>query len=98
MRTITAWCLLLLLIFGEATTVASTIKRRTHEYRQFLKGNRRQQSAAAPGPAKNDNFDGTITISSKSSLVASLVEKNEVSTTAKLGVGCFDHRNASHLK
>jgi hypothetical protein len=48
MRAFTAYLLLLNLIFGEATAVARTIKQRTYENSQFLKGNRRQQHAAAP--------------------------------------------------
>jgi len=103
MRAFTAYLLLLNLIFGEATAVARTIKQRTYENSQFLKGNRRQQHAAAPARSSSAP---SIAIASNVAVAAAatspavvlptlLVEKVaanahvNVATSAQLGVGCF---------
>lgn len=103
MRTYTSiinWFFLLNLIFGEATTVARTIKQRRYENSQFLKGHRHQRHAAA----RSSSSSGTIAVASNVAVVAAatspavvlptlLVEKvaanAHVTTSAQLGVGCF---------
>jgi hypothetical protein len=105
MRAFTAYLLLLNLIFGEATAVARTIKQRTYENSQFLKGNRRQQHAATDARSSSSS-GGSIAIASNVAVAAAatspavvlptlLVEKVaanahvNVATSAQLGVGCF---------
>ena len=70
MRAFTAYLLLLNLIFGEATTVARTIKQRTYENSQFLKGNRRQQHAATTARSSSSTSGGSIAIASNVAVAA----------------------------
>jgi hypothetical protein len=69
MRAFTAYLLLLNLIFGEATAVARTIKQRTYENSQFLKGNRRQQHAATDARSSSSS-GGSIAIASNVAVAA----------------------------
>ena len=101
MRAFTAYLLLLNLIFGEATAVARTIKQRTYENSQFLKGNRRQQHAAtdarsssAPSIAIASNVAVAAAATSPvvvlpTLLVEKVAANAHVATSAQLGFGCF---------